>query len=404
MPDAILYALTHNSILHCICAQRVLQPSSAWRLDVLLYSPGRPAAVSDSLYAYAFNLKDTFPEIRNVISVSETEMKPLFESQNMQAACRGMRELLHLHGKPPEYDAIFYQHDVICNTAGLLANSFPEAQTVCLGDAHGLFWTRTSRLGLLGLAPWTTPLFSSPDMKPDRYAAVLPAECAPGLLDESPLTVLPRAAYLKVLQQAREGMPKLRELEQDLLERYARPGRPLFLLLTETLAEAEFISEEQDIDHYAVTLLRNTSDGDVVLIKPHPLESFSRLEALQKRLHDRLTLVGIEGAMNRVPVELWRELAPACTVFCNSSPLVSLNWLHGCNVVTSMDETFIDSQFAGRLRNPLHFAATRNALTLQNLQTWDQRGPVTRFDEVRQALARQGRHFLDDIQCMKAVA
>lgn len=382
MSRMILHAMTPLNFFMGLCAVRTLFPGQRACLDVLVYLPGHSADAVRGLATNIGALAPGFPEVRQVLAMTESAMGPLFAGSDLNAAATGLRSLLEAAGGANDYETVFYGHDVIDDTPSLLAAAYPQASTVCLGDSFGLFYERAHRLGLIGVPAWSNPLFPTRGLVPDAYAAPLPMECSPGLLAATPLTVVSREIVTAVFHEAWRLLPELRVYVDDLLSRYGSPGRHLALLLTETLAEAAYLSAEDDVAMYEQILRERCPAGSVVLIKAHPLSNLPRAKRLGERLAGHVTIVPVAAEHASLPIEFWQALIPACTVYCMSTPVLSLAYLYGAQVVNSMDRDRIRQWMPERVRSIFRFVACRDALALERLPHWDGKGPLVVHEDL----------------------
>jgi len=283
------------------------------------------------------------------------------------------------------FDEFYYCHDVNGQICRQLAALYPRARKVCIGDGFGMVYATEflesyrraaplplrARLGawLRGLgSPVPKPLAP---IRPDIAALVLPVDPSGGGLRRVALRVCGKQDFLDAIRACHANARDLQAYERELLAR--SEGRRRFLLLTETYAEAGFVTPENEIGMYCEIVRAHCEPGSALIVKPHPLEAAGKPARIAAALGAGYEVIAVDRRFARYPVEIWLELVRACKVMSMAYPVLSLKYAHGIDVVQPMDDAFIE-----RWIEPAHRKWTRDSLQLYmeplaRLPHWDGR-------------------------------
>lgn len=312
-------------------------------------------------------------------------------------------------------EEIYYSHDVMGQFYQALSTVYNNARRICIGDGMGVVFERHAHLSLFkperqlqpphrafkeklsslvtGLRARlqvrtrlrrilgkTTPFHPGPsnatltgitlkDFLPDEAVLVLPVDESGNFLKRVPLTVCPKRIVLDVLRHCMESCSELQTYIRSLLNEFK--GQRKYLLLTENLAEGNFIDFERETEMYCQMVSSHCEPGSVVFIKSHPGETLPRNERIAERLAGNYEVIALKKTFKRYPVELWKDLVLESTVISISYPALSLKYLHDVDVIYPLSAEFIESWFPQR-----RWAVMKNALAitmepLKKLPEWD---------------------------------
>lgn len=276
----------------------------------------------------------------------------------------------------------------------LLINAYASAQKICYGDGIGLYFSENS-------PAFFTPQVTTPSPKSLKQQIIsfgswlreklklktvlypLPFDVGyfalPHIMGESPpmpfFTLDKR--YLLDLFQKLQGLAE----PQDIARIQAaisparlpggstspsHPGKPVSILLTSNLSEAQRLSQSQELQAYRQFLIDQTIQANTVLIiKPHPRDSLSKIQALKHHLEDLFSeiLILTEPHVFFLPFEILFLsaflddqlcLRNPVRVFAVSSACLSFKLLFGVPSVLGFgtkltQELFDQTYVAGRL-------------------------------------------------------
>jgi hypothetical protein len=284
-----------------------------------------------------------------------------------------------------KYDEFYYAHDSTGTVCRRLAAAYPEARTVCIGDAFGMVypanfvasyqsrtasnvakeWIKALAAALRLRAPGIAPVI------PQVAALVLPVDTSGHGLRGLGLVCCRKQDFLDAIHGCHANAAGLRSHMQDLLDRGR--GRKRYLLLTETYAEAGHVQPLREISMYCEFIRTHCEPGSMVFIKPHPLESPGKGDRIRNEIGPGHEIVDVDPRFARYPIEIWEDLVRGCTVICSAYPVLSLKYAYGIDVVQPMDDAMIE-----RWIEPAHRGWSRDSLRLYmeplaRLGSWDGR-------------------------------
>ncbi len=280
-------------------------------------------------------------------------------------------------------DFILYAHDVVTTWPQSLARAYPMAKTVCYGDALGQFferpdgqgaaargrriprllWRLLARLrGRKGASPQSVPAF-----RPKIFAAILPVAQKP-LPAGIQLMVPDKDSVAKIARQCALNCAGLQNYCAALANEC---GSDATLFLTGNMAEAQFVSFEDEMRFYTDTILRNCAPGSTVIIKPHAHETQARIFDFREILGGAFTIRQIDKKYARYPVELFLPLLQKCSVIGMYYPVLSLKYLYDIDVVQPLDDKAIEKYFPRAVWAPCKEAVLLNMQPLARLQGWN---------------------------------
>jgi hypothetical protein len=245
------------------------------------------------------------------------------------------------------FDEFYYAHDSTGTICRRLAQAYPRALTVCIGDAFGMIYPTDFVAGYHGagsigtrLRAWLRAALGPSPVQPEAAALVLPVDPSGVGLRGVELVCCGKGDFINALRHCHANARDLREHMRTLLGR--TDGRRRYLLLTENYSEAGHIGTERELQMYCEMLRSNCERGSVVIVKPHPLEAPGKAARMQASLGSEYEIISVEASFGRYPIEIWQELVHGCTVMCAGYPVLSLKYAYDINVVQPMDEAFVE--------------------------------------------------------------
>ncbi len=366
-PQAAVRALVHlyspPYLISALAALASLHPGERIAATVLLQLPLASDETLAEMVDVVRELAAGHPAVARVEGLRDADLAAL-----------GQQALRARLGEG--FDEFLYSHDSTGHICRRLAEAYPAARKVCIGDGFGMLYAadfiaayhapRTLRARLAG---WLRR--ELPPLVPEVAALALPVDPSGKALEGLKLVVCSGADFRGALRHCHDRATQLRAYMADLLQRYATRRR--YLLLTETYVAAGHVRAERETDMYAEIVRRHCDPGSTVLVKLHPMQPAGAAARLQAAVGDTHEIVETEARFRRYPVEIWDELARGSTVVSTAYPVLSLKYALGIDVVQPMDEAFI-----ARWIEPEHQAWVRDGLRLYmeplaRLARWDGR-------------------------------
>lgn len=375
-PKAAVAALVHlyspPYLISALAALASLHPGTRVSATVVVQLPDASGATMLEMADVVRELAEGHPAVERVVGFRDSELAGLGGAQLRARLGAG-------------YDEFLYSHDSTGQICRRLAEAYPAARKVCIGDGFGMIYPADFIAGyhqprsLRAIAGSLTRALAArlglrrelEALQPDVAALALPVDPSGEGLRGFELVCVAQADFRAAVRHCHDRARGLRDYMAATLERYA--SRRRYLLLTETYAEAGHVRAVREAAMYADMVRAHCEPGSVVLVKAHPLEAAGKCAALQAALGAGWELVETEPRLRRYPVEIWDELVHGCTVISSAYPVLSLKYVHGIDVVQPMDESFIR-----RWIEPAHQAWTRDGLRLYmeplaRLAHWDGR-------------------------------
>ena len=158
-------------------------------------------------------------------------------------------------------------------------NLFPEAKRVCYGDGVGLFIGETYfnpdpywRRAITRLADTLRGTALAPALKFDEW--ILAVKKGFGLAVPSAASLIDREIYQSVLSVAEQALD---------LAKYVLPERSLVFLGC-NFSESGRMTLTDEIEAYKDFFRSHATPGQQLFIKPHPRDSFAKLQILAKEM------------------------------------------------------------------------------------------------------------------------
>lgn len=373
---------------HTINALSIIEafPDSEHDNFLLVHWPGATDKISKEIFNIIETLAGNHPKVKEVVFFPESLKTQIVEQRSVGAVQSSFRKQLGQRNVAE----IFYPHDVEGGMFNLLCLVFPFARRICFGDTFGNVVERDVHLGLLIGKPtrrkrfdrwlnrWKMLLHLSyrkeylPEVLfvHDESRLILPVDQSGRFLKMRPYQVIPKKDFLEAVRYSIASAKGLGSYIDSIIERHG--AKQCHLLVTDNLAEGNFIEFDREIEMYAEMVRSSCKPGSVIFIKAHPGETLPRNEAIVKKLGNEYEVVALDVNWKRYPLELWSSLLLRCeTVVCISYPTLSLKYLYGIDVTNPMTDSFIEKWF--REWTWVSYRDSRDLYVgpLANLKTWD---------------------------------
>jgi hypothetical protein len=402
MVKCLVYLISPVHAISAICAVKRLHGDAELSVAAVIHWPG----VSDEMVV---EIKDTIRNMARGLSVFESFTVVTQDQVDGAFSSLATRELaLYLKNETglDGFDEIYYPHDVVGQLYSYLCSSFPKAKRICYGDALGNVYEKEVHLSYINNLPeddLRTPVLIKlkhlarriidglrhdrntykndestdsieevcvvADCKPNVAALVLPVDQSGNFLEGVELEVCGRELLQKVVESCIDSTENLNRYIDGVLNEHNSKRK--LLLLTENLAEGNFMDFDVEIDMWSSIVREAGNPGDIVFIKPHPGEVLARIDAIRKKLEPDFEVVELDAKFKRYPIEIWKSLLLNSTVLCMSYPVLSLKYLYDIDVIQPMDDEFIEKWFPERMWASYKNCRMLYMEPLKRLPEWD---------------------------------
>jgi hypothetical protein len=395
MTRVLVYIISPLHVVSTIAALRSLHGKESPIVTLFVHWPGLSQEIVEEIGELVAEISRPFSFIDSVITMSTDERNGLTDSKDLREIVLALRRRLG-----QGYREIYYAHDIEGGMFNLLCAAFPKAKRICFGDGLGNVYEKHVHLGFLypdayASAPtrkgknWSLreifegfrgmKLFKKLDhtlhdietshFPPDIATLVLPVDQSGNFLRGVDLIIPEKDLVLDILETCGSSAVELRQYMDDLLQRYH--NRQKYILLTDNIAEGDFIEFDAEIEMYCTILKEHCTPESVIFLKSHPGENLPRNEAIKDRLSGVFHVEELNRRFKRYPIELWKPLVAQSKVICLSYPVLSLKYLYGVDVIQPMDDAFVEKWFP-----EWTWASYKNAITLymeplKRLNNWD---------------------------------
>lgn len=363
------------------------------KTTILIHWPGIDSAIVNEIGSIVKEMSNGISFLDNVVTLSSSSMSEFLVSKDSIEALDNLKK----HIGEVNFDEIYYAHDIEGGLFQFLCAAYPNAKRICFGDALGNVYEKEVHLSFLRGQP--TQVISKltfkskikktiekvnklakpaikgktnlilKEFKPNGAALILPVDQSGNFLRNTPLTVCKKETLMEVLETCISNSKNLQVYIREIIQKYK--NRKLFLLLTDNLAEGNFINFDREIDMYCSIIKEYCGQESVVFLKSHPGETLPRNKKIKEALVGKYEIVELDKKFKRYPIELFRELVTNCKVICMSYPVLSLKYLYDVDVIQPMDSAFIEKWFPRWT-----WASYKNSLSLymkplNNLSKWN---------------------------------
>ncbi|MFA6570372.1 MAG: polysialyltransferase family glycosyltransferase [Bacteroidota bacterium] len=288
------------------------------------------------------------------------------------------------------YDEIYFSHDLMENTSPVLFAKYPTAKKICYGDALGAVFKKKEyfsnfspyresgniilklKIHIARLMDLFKPLLiKNIPYHIDQAVLILPIDQSGRYFNDIPLLVCGKKKTISVVEKCIKSDKQFSRYVEKILIKHN--GSKLYLLLTENMSEGGYVDKDKDISMYCEIIEKYCKRGSVILLKPHPGETYDRYSAIVKNMNDKYKIFKISNKYARYPIEIWKKLVNKCTVISIAYPYISLKYLYDIDVIQPMDIKFVKKWVNRWAWNHFINAIDLYSETFKKLDTWDEK-------------------------------
>ncbi len=409
--NCLVFAIGSTHIISSLCAILTRHSPESVNVVILAQWPAMEDELTNELSVVMQSMVRVFPFVEAVRIIPYSTFSKILTGSDRATFEIWIKERTGVD----HAEEIYYPHDMVGQFYQALATIYSNARRICVGEdlgsvverkaylsqffdepqlqaAHnadkkklislvtGLrarLWIRT-RLGKLlrkitsfrlkpNIAPLTGITFK--DFLPDEAVLILPLDAVGNLLKRVPFSVCSKKIVLDVLGKCTESCSELQIYIRSLLNKFK--GKRKYLLLTEYMAEANFMDFERETEMYCQMVFDHCEPGSVVFIKSHPGETLPRGERIAERLAGKYEVIALDKKFKRYAIELWNGLVLESTVIAMSYPVLSLKYLHDVDAINPLSADLIENWFPQRSWAVIKYACTISMESLKRLPEWD---------------------------------
>lgn len=372
----LVYLIGPVHFISAMTAINELHNSEQVEVVILVYHPYVSLEINYEIFTIIKKCSEQFSFIRDVIAGNKDD------HSSFQAKYEN-----------GYFSEIYYTLDWVTNFHDLLFSSNPKAKKICIGDSLGLITEKNIQLGLLqsdnehqyakknplinfvytrlmklsSYCRMNNEIRDDHEVIPDIAALILPIDQSGNFLKRAKLVVCAKSTFINVVEKCIDAHYELNSYIQSLLNKY----KDISLLLTENIAEGNFIDFDREIDMWCSIIRQNCTPGSVVFLKSHPGETLQRNKEIREKLIDEYEIVELEERFKRFPIELWKDLIINCKIISMSYPILSLKYLYDKDVINPMNEIFLEKWFPEWTWRSYKNALLLYMEPLKNLAQWD---------------------------------
>jgi|GEM_PF-6228108 len=278
------------------------------------------------------------------------------------------------------YDVIVYSHTCLHFFINIIKNIFPHAQTISYGDTWGGY--ANSDIYRKELNIDIMPPIEYRDKKEDIFCNLFAYDWY-GINPDCNLRVVDTETMKSTFKEI-DSDRKISSYCNKLLNMH--PDKKKYLYMTENLYEAGFLSFENEVKMHIEIIEKYIQKGNVVVIKSHPHETYSRIDMLKKHFKNDYIFIGFQKRYNFYPIEIFGDLIKNAELnICCGCPLFTFKYLYGIKVVNPLagseglvDRFFVDEYF--KITEETNNKLEKLAGTLD---TWDKKSMINLHDTKR---------------------
>lgn len=370
--NAIAWVMSPINVLQCIIAHRHLQTELGVKINLKIFHhyPTPDNEMAKEIYIVVQDI------IRSIDDSIECALIQYDQAKDKSY-------IASIAANVPDY--LFYAHDVVGVLLDTIVSLFGSAKLVCYGDALGQFFKREVHLGYLSQDGFFRKakkhlgsflgkeVHGSYKKTADPDYAVLSIPVSQSKFPRKTKLMVPsHRLVLDVFLKCADNNQYIKSCCAALISEIDKyPKRPVYLFPIENMAEGNFISEDDEINLYAEAMDRFCEEGALIFIKPHPGEKSDKVLLLKEKLQGKYTIVKMEKAYKRYPIELFLPLIKRCRVLCMFYPVLSLKYLYDVAVYQPLSDEMIERYFDRRYWNSYKNAISLNVVPLGRLARWD---------------------------------
>jgi len=397
MNNSLVYIMSPTHVISSIAAIKTLHPDDLPAVTFLAHWPGVGTEVVEQIGTLVSRISSGFPFVKNVITMSSDEKAALSPNGDLAGTILALKRRTG-----DRYHEIYYAHDIEGGMFNLLCASFPKAKRICFGDGLGNVYQKhvhlgflfpdafaseatdekktgplrktVERLGRLGLFRKTNLTLKDIEAKqfsPHIAVLILPIDQSGYFLRGVDLIVPEKALVLDIVRTCISAAEDLSQYIDNLLTTHHNRGK--YVLLTDNIAEGNFIEFDTEIKMYCTMLKEHCRPESVIFLKSHPGETLPRNEAIKQQLSGPFQIEELDTRFKRYPIEMWEPLVINSEVICLSYPVLSLKYLYEVDVIQPMDDVFVEKWFPEWTWASYKNAATLYMEPLKRLAEWDGR-------------------------------
>lgn len=380
MSNLLVYIISPIHIINAISSLRT-QKKDKESITILIHWPALKENELERIKDIVKRI--CYKQITNyrIVTISTNKKEIIIKEPILQ--CKLLKDILVL-----EYvDEIYYSHNIEGGMFDLIKKCFPKAKTICYGDSLGFFHNKEYRLSLYdsGMDKFIKRIryikdciskhlnqnnsISTRNYYPNLVSLILPIDYSNNSLKKLPLIIPEKRMVLEIIFNAIRNYPEL-NIYQNKLVKY-KENKKKWILLTDNFAEAGFISINDEINMWISVIKKIASMGDIIIIKPHPGETSSRAQMLEKLVGEEFEIIEIEKIYHKVPIELFYDLIIISEIICMSSPILTLKYLYNKDVFTISSSKFIEKWFNKWAWKTLNTTYLLYSQSLGKIEYWD---------------------------------
>ncbi len=362
--NCLAYLISPTHLISATCAIKSLHQNEDVNIVLIVHWPGLSDERNEELANIIIDISKEFHFIKKIIPISQLKLSDLLiQSRSPSAGIQSFKDIIV---NKIEFNEIYYSHNVVGEMYQFLCTAFPSAQRICFGDALGNVYEKEVHLSFL----IKTPVALTPkEFKPHKAALILPVDQSGNFLKNIPLTVCDKNIVIDMIERCISSASDLQNYIQNILLLYRNSKK--YLLLTENIAEGNFIDFNREIDMWCSIIEDNCIPGSVIFLKSHPGETLQRNNKIAEKLSDRYEVVELDKKFKRYPIEIWKNLVLNYGIICMSYPVLSLKYLYDIDVMNPMNDAFIERWFPAWTWDSFKNAHTLYMEPLKNLAHWD---------------------------------
>lgn len=365
----VICCFSPTHLISSVSAIRCIHDIQNVRVTIIVHWPGVKERVNREICQIVKTLSHQFSFIKKIIPVSEKDLSQVWPINTRQVK-KNLRKMIGENS----YEEIYYSHDVVGLMYQFLSQLYPSARRICYGDGLGIVYEQDYHLFFLEKhSIWERLKFKyfrkSNTLWPDQAILILPVDQSGNFLKNVTLKVVPKKIVNQTLNKCISSARDLRIYIEKLLQTYK--GKNKFLLLTDNIAEGNFIDFDKEIEMWCSIIREYCRQGDIIFLKSHPGEFLPRNQKIKKKLKEEFEIVILEKKFKRYPIEIWKKLINECEVISISYPILSLKYLYNVNVINPVNNQFIEKWFPEWTWKSFRNSNSLYMEPLKRLKNWD---------------------------------
>jgi tetratricopeptide (TPR) repeat protein len=309
----------------------------------------------------------------NVIPITEQQMTQILgptQNHDDPFAIKRFREFIGRES----YDEVYYSHIVGGHAAQLCMRAYPNATRITYGESLGLMEDKDYVIASVTGSGWDeniNPKQRKPEPEATKAVLILPADQTGDCLEGKELKIVPKSLALSVISEFQSSIPELNMYSQSLVQR-----QPCFLFILNNIADANFLTPEQEVSMYEEIARANVPKGASLILKGHPLATYPVDQMTAERLSNDFDVSIISPEFSRYPLEICEYLLKNTQVISLSYTSISIEYLYGRPVIYPFTKELVEKYFSEKTWNRYKgnddfFRTLREAL-----KTWDGKGVI----------------------------